>query len=135
MNVFGDAEFVLWKDDDDVDSVGSGVEHVIARKQKQQIEDSIRTIRKKQERGDDLGRLRFGYKYNSKKTRQIPELPDFDRALRVLALLDDTSWTWADIEEETGVNQGTISSIRDRRELIRERVDKPANPLAAKIRE
>lgn len=115
--VFGDAEFALWKDDDDVDSVGSSVEHLIARKQKQQeIKDSIRAIQRKKEKGHDLGRPKFGYKYNSEKTAQVPDLPDFERALRVLVLLDDDDWSWAEIEEETGVNQGTMASIRDRRE-------------------
>jgi hypothetical protein len=114
--VFGDADFVLWKDDNDVDSMGSSVEHVIARKKKQQeIEESIRMLRNKMERGEPVGRPPYGYKYNTDKTALLPDLPDFEKALQVLALLDDDDWTWADIEEETGVNPGTMTSIRDRK--------------------
>lgn len=115
--VFGDAEFALWKDDDDVDSVGNSVEHLISRKKKlQEIKDSIRNLKKKMERGEPVGRPKFGYKYNTEKTKEIPDLPDFTAALRVLALLPDDEWTWAAIEEETGVNQGTMTKIRERRE-------------------
>jgi hypothetical protein len=113
--VFGDADFVLWQDDNDVDSVGSNVEHEIARKNKlQEIKDSIRALRNKQERGEPLGRPPYGYKYNTDKTALVPDLPDFEAALRVLVLLDDDDYTWPAIEDETGVNQGTMTSIRDR---------------------
>lgn len=114
----GDAEFVFWKDDSgDVDSLAAGVTRLVAQKKKQQeIEDSKRAVRRKMERGEPVGRKPFGYDYNSDKTEQIPDQPDFTNALRVLALLDDDEWTWAAIEEETGINQGTMSSIRDRRE-------------------
>ncbi|KAB1198121.1 MULTISPECIES: resolvase [Haloferax] len=113
--VFGNAEFVLWKDDNEVDSVGSSVEHLIARKQKEQeIEDAIRAIERKKERGDDLGRPKYGYTYNNAKTAQVPG-DDFRRALRVLSLRDGGA-TYREIEDETGIGQGTIANILSRRE-------------------
>lgn len=114
----GDADFVFWQDDSgDVDSLASGVTRFVARKKKQQeIEDSKRALRNKMERGEPVGRPAYGYKYNTNRTALVPDLLEFNRALRVLELLNADDWTWAEIEEETGVSQGTMAGIRDRRE-------------------
>jgi len=81
----------------------------------EEIKKAKRALQIKKERGDDLGRPRFGYTYNAEKTQQVPENPEFKRALRVIRLRDDGD-TYASINDETGVSEGTISNILDRRE-------------------
>ena len=111
----GDCEIVYVGDVVD-DDLTFDIKRRIERDTKEEeIRKARRAIRRKKERGDDLGRPRFGYTYNSSKTTQIPDEDEFVRALRVIRLRDDGS-TYAEIHEETGVSNGTIASILDRRE-------------------
>lgn len=80
----------------------------------EEIMKAKRAIRKKKERGDDLGRPKFGYTYNTEKTAQVPG-DDFQTALRVIQLRDIGA-TYREIEDTTGVGQGTIANILSRRD-------------------
>lgn len=81
----------------------------------EEIRKARRAIQRKKERGDDLGRPRFGYTYNAQKTKQVPDEDEFPRALRVIELREEDK-TYAEIREETGVSNGTVANILDRRE-------------------
>lgn len=81
----------------------------------EEIRKAKRALRIKKDRGDDLGRPRFGYTYNTAKTDQVPEDGEFERALRVIQLRDEGE-TYSEVENETGVSQGTIANILSRRE-------------------
>jgi len=84
-----------------------------------EIEKSIEAIREKQERGDDLGRPRFGMRYSDDGRRQVPG-DDFDTVLDILTLRN-RGLTYEEIQERTGVALGTISNVLDRREWYVER--------------
>jgi DNA invertase Pin-like site-specific DNA recombinase len=84
-----------------------------------EIEKSIEAIEEKQERGDDLGRPRFGMRYSADGRRQVPG-ENFDVVLDILTLRN-RGLTYEEIRERTGVALGTISNVLDRREWYVER--------------
>jgi DNA invertase Pin-like site-specific DNA recombinase len=84
-----------------------------------EIEKSIEAIREKQERGDDLGRPRFGMRYSDDGRRQVPG-DNFDVVLDILQLRN-RGLTYEEIRERTGVALGTISNVLGRREWYVER--------------
>ncbi|MFC6720698.1 resolvase [Halobacteriaceae bacterium SHR40] len=111
----GGCEIVYFADVDD-DDLTFDLKRRIERDTKEdEIRKAKRAIKVKKERGDDLGRPRFGYEYNSSKTEQVPDNDDFERALRVIELRDEGA-TYSTINNETGVSEGTIANILDRRE-------------------
>lgn len=81
----------------------------------EEIRKAKRALRIKKERGDDLGRPRFGYTYNNAKTDQVSDNDEFEQALRVIQLRDEGE-TYSEVENATGVSQGTIANILSRRE-------------------
>lgn len=81
----------------------------------EEIRKAKRALRIKKKRGDDFGRPRFGYCYSPDGTQQVPDESEFKQALQVIQLRDNDS-TYAEINRETGVSEGTIANILDRRE-------------------
>lgn len=111
----GDCEIVYVGDVAD-DDLAFDLKRRIERDTKEEeIRKAKRALRIKKERGDDLGRPRFGYTYNTAKTVQIPDDDEFERALQVIHLRDEGG-TYSEIENATGVSQGTIANILSRRE-------------------
>jgi DNA invertase Pin-like site-specific DNA recombinase len=85
----------------------------------EEIEKAIQAIEEKQERGDDLGRPRFGMTYSEDARRQVPG-EEFDTVVEVLRL-EREDVPYEEISERTGVALGTVSNIVDRREWYVER--------------
>lgn len=90
-----------------------------AEEKRKEIERSKEAIQKKQARGDDLGRPRFGMEYGPEGRRQVPG-DEFDTVLEVLRL-EREGHSYDTIAEKTGVALGTISRVVDRREWYVER--------------
>jgi DNA invertase Pin-like site-specific DNA recombinase len=90
-----------------------------AEEKRKEIERSKEAIQKKQARGDDLGRPRFGMEYSADGRRQVPG-DEFGTVLEVLKLEREGS-TYDEIAETTGVPLGTVSRIINRREWYVER--------------
>lgn len=111
----GGCEIVYFADVNDDDLTFDLKRRIERDTKEEEIRKGKRAIKIKKERGDDLGRPRFGYTYNSSKTEQVPDEGEFERALRVIQLRDEGE-TYAAINNETGVPEGTISNILDRRE-------------------
>jgi len=87
----------------------------------EEIEKAIEAIEEKKDRGDDLGRPRFGMTYSDDKRRQVPG-DDFDTVREILDLRDGGA-TYEDISEQTGVPVGTAHTVVSRREWYAERAD------------
>mgnify|MGYP006273829941 CR=1 FL=1 len=111
----GGCEFVYVGDVADDDLTFDLKRRIERDTKEEEIRKARRPIRKKKERGDDLGRPRFGYTYNTEETKQIPDKDEFKRALRAIRLRDDGE-TYASINNKTGISKGTISNILERRE-------------------
>ncbi len=111
----GGCEIVYFADVDDDDLTFDLKRRIERDTKEEEIRKAKRAIKVKKELGDDLGRPRFGYTYNSSKTEQLPDEDDFERALRVIQLREDGE-TYATISNKTGVSEGTISNILDRRD-------------------
>lgn len=80
-----------------------------------EIEKAIEAVEEKQQRGDDLGRPRFGMAYDdSDPPKQVPG-DDFDTVLKILRM-DAKDMTFDQIEEATGVSRATAHRVIDRRE-------------------
>jgi len=81
----------------------------------EEIEKAVEAIREKQERGDDLGRPRFGMSYDdSDPPQQVPG-DRFDDVLEILRL-QSRGRSYSEISEEVGVPKSTISNVINRRE-------------------
>lgn len=81
----------------------------------QEIEKAIEAIEEKQERGDDLGRPRFGMEYDeSDPPQQVPG-DDFETVLEILRMKTKGA-SYNDIESELGVPSSTAQQVVDRRE-------------------
>lgn len=81
----------------------------------EEIEKSIEAIREKQERGDDLGRPRFGMRYDDSNPPQQVPAENFDTVLEILRA-DSRGMSLREIEDVTGVPHATVSRVLDRRE-------------------
>lgn len=111
----GDCEIRYFADVDKDDLTFDLKRRIERDTKEEEIRKAKRALKIKKERGDDFGRPRFGYTYNAEKTEQVPDEHEFERALRVIHLRDESK-TYAAINEETGVSEGTISNILDRRD-------------------
>lgn len=111
----GGCEIVYYGDVADDDLTFDLKRRIERDTKEEEIRKAKRALKIKKERGDDLGRPRFGYTYNSSKTEQVPDEDEFERALRVIELRDEGA-TYSTINNETGVSEGTIANILDRRE-------------------
>ena len=111
----GDCEIVYVGDVADDDLTFDLKRRIERDTKEEEIRKAKRALRIKKERGDDLGRPRFGYTYNNAKTDQVPDDDEFERALRVIQLRDEGR-TYSEVENATGVSQGTIANILSRRE-------------------
>ena len=81
----------------------------------EEIEKSIEAIREKQERGDDLGRPRFGMRYDdSVPPRQVPG-ERFDDVLEILRMRARDN-SYREIAEALDVSTATAKRVVDRRE-------------------
>lgn len=109
----GGCEIVYFADVNDDDLTFDLKRRIERDTKEEEIRKAKRAIKK--ERGDDRGRPRFGYTYNSSKTEQVPDGYEFEQALQVIQLRNEGE-TYAAINNETGVPEGTISNILDRRE-------------------
>jgi len=87
----------------------------------EEIEKAIEAIEEKKERGDDLGRPRFGMTYSADGRRQVPG-EDFETVRQILELRDDGA-TYEEIAETTGVAVGTAHTVVNRREWYAEQTD------------
>lgn len=110
----GDCKIVYYGDVADDDLTFDLKRRIERATKEEEIRKAKRALKVKKERGDDFGRPRFGYTYNSSKTEQVPDEDEFERALRVIQLRDEGK-TYAAINDKTGVSEGTISNILDRR--------------------
>lgn len=99
-----------------VEAINAAMDHY---KKMQEIERSRQAIQEKQERGDDLGRPRFGMEYSEDSRRQVPG-DEFDTVMEILSMRNDGA-SYEAIKSETGVSLGTISRVLDRREWYAER--------------
>jgi DNA invertase Pin-like site-specific DNA recombinase len=90
-----------------------------AEEKRKEIERAKEAIQKKQNRGDDLGRPRFGMTYSDDKRRQVPG-EDFETVREILELRQSGA-TYEEISERTGVPVGTAHSVVNRREWYAER--------------
>lgn len=100
-----------------------------AEEKRKEIERSKEAIAKKQERGDDLGRPRFGMTYSDDGRKQVPG-DRFDDVIEIIQL-NNRGRTYEEISERTGVPTSTISRVVDRaewyidREKYREQSEAP----------
>jgi len=87
----------------------------------EEIEKAINAIEEKKERGDDLGRPRFGMTYDEEKRRQVPG----ERWEDVVAIFEmrEDDCTYEDIAEEVGVSTGTAYRVVDRRKWYEMRTE------------
>jgi len=86
----------------------------------EEIEKSIEAIREKQERGDDIGRPRFGMRYDdSQPPKQVPD-DEFEDVLEILRL-DNRGLSRREVSDETGVPVATVHRVLKRREWYVER--------------
>jgi DNA invertase Pin-like site-specific DNA recombinase len=85
----------------------------------EEIEKSINAIKEKKERGDDLGRPRFGMTYDEEKRRQVPG----DRWEDVVEIFEmrENGHTYEEIAVEVGISTGTAYRVVDRREWYEKR--------------
>ncbi|MFC7238911.1 resolvase [Saliphagus sp. GCM10025317] len=111
----GDCEIVYYADVDEDDLTFDLKRRIERDTKEEEIRKAKRALKIKKERGDDFGRPRFGYTYNAEKTQQIPDTQEFQRALRVIQLRDRGK-TYAAINNETCVPEGTIANILGRRD-------------------
>lgn len=86
----------------------------------EEIEKARRAIERKKERGDDLGRPRFGMEYDDGDPPQQVPGDEFETVLKILRM-KSKDMTYAQIEEATGVSKATISRVVNRREWYVER--------------
>lgn len=110
----GDAELVYVGDVADDDLTFDIKRRVERDTKEEEIRKAKRAIQEKKERGDDLGRPRFGMTYNAAGTTQVPG-EEFDTVMEILRMRSNGA-TYAEIEEETGVAQATANRVVDRRE-------------------
>jgi len=111
----GGVEFVF-KDDTDVTSLEFRVLRIVEQHVKlQEIEGALKAVAKREERGYANGRPPYGYQYDENAEYKIPVEDEYQKARRVIRLLDDDEYTWADIADETGIPQGTIGNINRNR--------------------
>ena len=84
-----------------------------------EIEKSINAIEEKKERGDDLGRPRFGMTYDEEKRQQVPG----ERWEDVVEIFEmrENGHTYEEIAEEVGVSTGTEYRVTDRKDWYKER--------------
>jgi len=81
----------------------------------EEIEKSIEAIREKQERGDDIGRPRFGMRYDdSQPPKQVPD-DEFEDVLEILRL-DNRGLSRREVSDEPGVPVATVHRVLKRRE-------------------
>lgn len=85
----------------------------------EEIEKAINAIEEKKERGDDLGRPRFGMTYDEEKRRQVPGERWGDVA--EIFEMRDNGHTYEEIAEEVGVSAGTAYRVVGRREWYKSR--------------
>ena len=93
----------------------------------EEIEKAINAIEEKKERGDDLGRPRFGMTYNEEKRRQIPG-ERWEDIVEIFEMRDD-GHTYEEIAEAVGVATGTAHRVVDRREWYEQRVEQPPKKI------
>ena len=81
----------------------------------EEIEKAKQAIEEKQERGDDLGRPRFGMEYDdSSPPKQVPG-EEFDTVLKILRM-ESKDMTYDQIRQATGVSKATAHRVVNRRE-------------------
>jgi len=90
-----------------------------AEEKRKEIERSKEAIAKKQKRGDDLGRPRFGMTYSDDGTKQVPG-ERFEDVIEIIQL-KNRGLTYAEISEKTDVPTSTISRVVNRAEWYVER--------------
>jgi len=116
----GEAEFAFVSDVDDLDSLTHGVKRTVETKVKQEeIEKARAALERKKERGDDLGRPRFGMTYDVDGRRQVPG-ENFDVVLEILRARSNGA-TFDEITDELDVARGTVQNVISRREWYVER--------------
>lgn len=81
------------------------------------VEKIEKSLERKKERGDPLGRPPFGLKYSEDKTSLIAG-SSFDTALRTIELREQGK-TLREIEWKTGVSSSTVSRINKRKQLYK----------------
>lgn len=88
----------------------------------EEIEKSIQSIREKQERGDDLGRPRFGMEYDdSSPPKQVPGYR-FEYVVTILEMRDQGE-SYLAIADELDISKSQVYRVVQRREWYDERTD------------
>jgi len=90
-----------------------------AEEKRKEIERSKEAIAKKQERGDDLGRPRFGMTYSDDGTKQVPG-ERFEDVIEIIQL-NNRGHTYDEISDRTGVPTSTVGRVVNRAEWYIER--------------
>ncbi len=90
-----------------------------AEEKRKEIERSKQAIQKKQERGDDLGRPRFGMTYSDDGRKQVPG-ERFEDVIEIIQL-NNRGRTYDEISERTGVPTSTVGRVVKRAEWYIER--------------
>lgn len=118
----GGARFVFVDEDVEMDGMVHSVRREVEMHVKQEeIEKAIETIEKKKEDGDPLGPPPTGLTYTADKTDYEPG-EDFAKAQEAIRLRDEGS-SYPKIAEKTGIPQGTVYRIVDRREEYERFID------------
>jgi len=113
----GGCEFVYVGDVED-DGLTFDIKRRIERDTKEEeIRKAKRAIERKKERGDDLGRPKFGMEYNE-AGEQVPG-DDFDNVREILDRRPDD--TLRDIADDLGMSVSTVSRVEKRADWYRER--------------
>lgn len=115
----GGCELVYYGDVDEDDLTFDLKRRIERDTKEEEIRKAKRAIQRKKERGDDLGRPRFGMTYSDDGRRQVPG-EEFDTVLDILQLHNDGR-SYREIANETGVSTSTIGRVLDRREWYVER--------------
>jgi len=100
----------------DEDGMGHGVRREVEKHVKQEeIEKSRAAVRERLERGYDHGRPPYGFEYDEEGKYWVHN-ENFETARNII-LARETGDTYKEIRERTGVPDGTIARILDRKEM------------------
>lgn len=97
-----------------MECVHAAMDHV---KKMAEIRRSREALEEKKEKGHDLGRPPYGFRYNDAGEHWVPdrESGEFSDALDIISLRED-GVSWRDIEDETEATMSTARRVWDRRE-------------------
>lgn len=111
-----------------MECVHAAMDHI---KKMAEIRRSRAALEEKKERGHDLGRPPFGFRYDDAGEYWVPdhdsegdEKSDFQKALDVIQNREE-GLSWRDVAAETGVHKDTARNIWDRRERYLQEAEYP----------